>query len=1507
MSESASSAIVCAPDLDEAIPSVEVYATRDELELEEETSSRSVRQQWTPTLRRVSLLNTLLFLGLALSNTKIQAHASSGGLNSNASPIESRSTEKQATSLSNLEGDFVDQAGRQMDVNPSSTEKESPLDVWLEEIEDESGQKKDESRGGGSGDSSHEIQDEVIIVATVDGTLAAIESSTGEVIWRNHGTASKSHRHNENKDAHREEGSKFPLGDKGPRPAKKASKLLNPLTTTTTTASSTSDSSILTAIPSINGNVFLTTVDSSKDARTTPNALTRTETASLKELVARAPYVDSSGRFYLGSVDTTAVAIDSKTGEILYVASAHGNDDEGNINIDPEWEGRSVVWLGRVDYSVSVYNGKSSAKEVQFSASEIMSVNDMVAEKRKLKHDPVFLSMTSERAPNLFFSPEEDLFQGTALLDANDPHQFSALVATPSGNLAYRNPDTGRVMWVANEVFETPIAYAIHSSSGRSLNVDIIPDVTMPSQSTEYLTREIERQIELTLGDGSAAPKAPEHFRGMQNNEAIQPSIVGTLLNGQLYSMPLGRRHQSALPSHSSLATSRMQTQQAVVEPTAGQRHQPTSSLTSFRDKHALANKMPLPVGKLPHTQDDRHYNSNHLCGPSSSIFPGCLFKAVQQRVVGSLKAAGSLQRKDRPFHENPDEVAQSLPGKSAAMETFSHQKMEQEIRSFQDQDDFQQQQRQRNYRRMLKILGSWLPPTIALLFVVSFELGRRKRQKDGLDVLKLADSNGDTNDLLRYVDQKVNNSSPRQMIQITDQVLGFGGHGTVVFRGMLEGRNVAVKRMLKTYLASADREISLLIESDGHPNVVRYFLKEVKGDFVYLALELCDLSLHALIGTLVAETKDCGNECEISSSIEGKSNATRRLLLQIATGVRHLHNLRIVHNDLKPQNILLALSKEVKSANTGASNESIYNMFQSENYVAKISDMGLGKMLAGQSSFGASASFRGQSGTAHSNGNVGIGPGTVGWMAPEAMRIKSIPSIASEASNSGDASPLDSPASSSARASRSVDVFSLGCIFYSTLVPGFHPFGEWYEREANIMHNRPDIEPLKLLAVEAYDLVSAMIQHNPRSRPTTKQICEHPFFWSLQRKLSFVCDLSDRLETDAASAESEISSDAAIFKTHSLAIERNAATIVGLNWEKALYKGLTEQRYRTYDSSSVRDLLRLLRNKKNHFQDLEVSVRQRIGSNTDGLMKYFESRFPGLLMHCYKVCCEILPPGDSLIEKYSLSSASYPVSYAFVATQVAQKVPPVLIEEPQFASQEELTQGELSLVVAPQEKAITHPSETAAPTSFGVEREKSLDAVGQSEHFVRCQASGLENTKLQTGATHETPAQIAIPLGGDEFVQNDVVLWEGSTASRKLNCRGWMRSDEEWTNCTGVNRKRNATLVRCAQDRKFRTRLCNHWDMSMGDFCPMKKKSKCVFAHGPVELRVKEGKVGRWGKLVDKNGNNSNPNHSGGEDTYGAARSIESARKVEGKWNSKKAPNGTKKNPNKKKSNKTA
>ena len=1529
-------------------------------------------QHWSPTLRRMSLLNTLLFLGLALSQAKLQALASAAALgvnnnndnndnNSQQTNTQTAATKKPfpSSSLTNI---ISDDGGDNLEMNTDlegiseetwKTEStKATLDDHEQEEETDHCEEEPPQRPG----------KDVYIVATVDGTLAAIDSMSGKVLWKQPGKGSMAYysENPSNADNHHD-GLKLPRDNDNNNNGGQnlgEGRLFQPLIATTTTAASARNSGtsdLTAAIPSIDGSVFLTTLDSRSDTRTKPTgtsdtSLKKTDIASLQDLVTKAPFVDSNGFFYLGSRHTTVAAIDSDTGEVLYVASADDADANRKSSInkpDPEWKGRNVVWIGRVDLSVSIFNAKSSTREVQFSAAEIISVNDMVtgnenSERRtEARQDPLGLSRTSERAPNVWLNSHGDQqfannddFAGTP-----EPLQpFSELVATPSGNLAYRNPDTGHVDWVADEAFETPIAYAIHSSSGQSLAVDIIPDVTMPSQSSEYLTKEIERQIALTLGEGN------ERDSEARSSISRHPPVVGTLQNGQLFAMLLGRRRASVSSPFATFSYSLSQTEGLALDAAAVNHHHTAASSSSvafLSDKHALRKQIPRSIGLLPqHRPENRPLGAfDTTCGPSSPVFPSCLFKGVPQGASDPLRSKG----------RDDDSMQELQKWDAAAIEAFGYHEQDGFMHHEWDQQQNSQfsQQRPRNYRKILRILGSWLPPTIALIFVVSFELGRRKRQKHTIDqlgksvhfngMLKAADHNGDP----------PSDSQVGQVIQITDQVLGYGGHGTVVYRGTLEGRSVAVKRMLKTYLASADREISLLIESDGHPNVVRYFLKEVRGDFVYLALELCDLSLHDLIGTLGSILRDAGSGTSDQTSPRCISKSTKRLLLQIATGVKHLHSLRIVHNDLKPANILLALAKEVKTPEEGTPNEVIFANFQSALYCAKISDMGLGKMLAGQSSFGASAfadgSMRGQS----SNGNVGMGPGTVGWMAPEQMKRK-ISATVTEASHSGDASSLDK---SSFRASRSVDIFSLGCIFYSTLVPGLHPFGEWYEREANIMHNRPSIEALQYLSIEAYELVSAMIQYNPRNRPNAKQICEHPFFWTLHQKIAFICDLSDRLETDSGQSEN---GKASAFSSHSLAIERNAIQVVGLAWDKLLYKGLTEQKYRTYDPSSVRDLLRLMRNKKNHFQDLDASVRQMIGSDTDGLMQYFESCFPKLLMHCYQVCCDILPRSDPLVEKYSLhnfSKDSFPAGVVAPKPAIIDKpkalLLPVEIEEFQAMASQSTSHTQImgtsvedQVDVAPESGPLLEESRSKASTVIADPEDgqpvdgatvPAMHAVQEEDgpgSGINLEAAPVEATTKETESsptaldehdsrlnTRKDEAEQPVsnsaldgaPLTVREetspatkaFGPSEMILWEGSTASKTLNCRGWTRSDAEWVDrSSSCNRKQAAILTKCAEDPKFRTRLCNHWDTSLGSFCPMRRKNKCVFAHGPIELRVKEGKRQRWGKLVDKHGNNSNRKSSGGEDTYGAARSIETVRKGEGKWNSQnnKQQNGVKK-----------
>ena len=95
--------------------------------------------------------------------------------------------------------------------------------------------------------------------------------------------------------------------------------------------------------------------------------------------------------------------------------------------------------------------------------------------------------------------------------------------------------------------------------------------------------------------------------------------------------------------------------------------------------------------------------------------------------------------------------------------------------------------------------------------------------------------------------------------------------------------------------------------------------------------------------------------------------------------------------------------------------------------------------------------------------------------------------------------------------------MFSLGCVFHYVLVPGEHPFGQWYEREANIMANRlvGDLKHLDAVP-DAADLIRRMLMRDQRFRPTSAEVCHHPFFWSASRRLDFFTDLSDLIEHQA-------------------------------------------------------------------------------------------------------------------------------------------------------------------------------------------------------------------------------------------------------------------------------------------------------------------------------------------------------------------------------------------------------
>jgi serine/threonine-protein kinase/endoribonuclease IRE1 len=185
---------------------------------------------------------------------------------------------------------------------------------------------------------------------------------------------------------------------------------------------------------------------------------------------------------------------------------------------------------------------------------------------------------------------------------------------------------------------------------------------------------------------------------------------------------------------------------------------------------------------------------------------------------------------------------------------------------------------------------------------------------------------------------------------------------------------------------------------------------------------------------------------------------------MQITSGLRHLHALKLVHRDIKPQNILIS-SPPAGSARGG------YRML--------ISDFGLCKKLdVDQTSFLPTA-------------YGALAAGTVGWRAPEILRGEvNLDDIGDDHSSSSVSSNATTSNGSSTakptRLTKSVDIFALGCLFYYTLTNGSHPFGDRFEREVNILKNSKDLTSLERFGEEGsegVDLVQRMLDPDASKR----------------------------------------------------------------------------------------------------------------------------------------------------------------------------------------------------------------------------------------------------------------------------------------------------------------------------------------------------------------------------------------------------------------------------------------
>ncbi len=151
-----------------------------------------------------------------------------------------------------------------------------------------------------------------------------------------------------------------------------------------------------------------------------------------------------------------------------------------------------------------------------------------------------------------------------------------------------------------------------------------------------------------------------------------------------------------------------------------------------------------------------------------------------------------------------------------------------------------------------------------------------------------------------------------------------------------------------------------------------------------YLVLELC-------AGTLADFCK---------KKYDGPMPPNDIVLYQITNGLHYIHSQKLVHRDVKPDNILISITTPVQM---------------------KLSDFGFVKKTSPHGTFT-------QSGL----------KGTEKWMAPEILEL------------------VDQSSSERPHGTIQSDTFAAGCVFFYFLTRGKHPFGKSIKILGNIFDKNP-------------------------------------------------------------------------------------------------------------------------------------------------------------------------------------------------------------------------------------------------------------------------------------------------------------------------------------------------------------------------------------------------------------------------------------------------------------------
>ena len=296
-----------------------------------------------------------------------------------------------------------------------------------------------------------------------------------------------------------------------------------------------------------------------------------------------------------------------------------------------------------------------------------------------------------------------------------------------------------------------------------------------------------------------------------------------------------------------------------------------------------------------------------------------------------------------------------------------------------------------------------------------------------------------------------------------------------------------------------------------------------------------------------------------------------KAIMYNMARGLEYLHSNGIIHIDIKPENVLLS----------------------TKDGQAKLADFGISKELENDQSSVTNTSSC-----------------TMLWAAPE----------------------LIDPKCKSERIRPSVDIFSLGLVYYH-LATKSHLFGN---KNLNAYTGSRQYDH-KILqgGCNLHDLIHSMSEDDSDHRINARNILDHPYFWDGNETMDFFRQRKDII--------GDVSNDFGEWIIHIFSKQHTyenwgdilPQAVNEFYFTKNPYKKSYKKTKRVY-KSGIKELIFCIRNTFEHITEMPPSVHVYMGStksDVDKYLNFWSDRFPELVIWLYKYFPKRVDLGDVHLE----------------------------------------------------------------------------------------------------------------------------------------------------------------------------------------------------------------------------------------------------------------------------------